>query len=118
MAVNQLNRAFARAAADTSESAAHAAVTISARMPVLMAGLIVPSAAGYAAWTEAYTEKVEAVWLGVMAASAAWGAAMAQAAFLPPTPMGLAEEVMRVATIAAKPSRRKAKANARRYARG
>jgi hypothetical protein len=118
MAVNQLNRAFARAAADTSESAAHAAVTITARMPVLTAGILMPSAAGYAAWNEAYTEKVEAMWLGVFAASAAWGAAMTRAALAPPTPLGFANEIMKIATIAAKPSRRTAKANAKRYAKG
>ena len=118
MAVNQLNRALAQAAADTSESAAHAAVTITARMPVLAAGILMPSAAGYAAWNEAYTEKVEAMWLGVLAASAAWGAAMTRAALAPPTPLGLANEMMRIATIAAKPSRRTAKANSKRYVKG
>ena len=113
-----LQRALARAAAETGESAVHAAVTISGRLPVLAAGLMTPTPAGYAAWGEAYAEKVEAAWLGAMAASAAWGTVMMRAAFVPPTPMGLAHEAVRIAGVAAKPARRKVKSNAARYGRG
>ncbi len=115
MANRQLQRALAQAAVETGESAVHAAVTISGRLPVLAAGLLMPTPAGYAAWNEAYVEKVEAAWLGAFAASAAWGATLAHAAFVPVTPMGFAHEAVRIAAIAAKPARRKVKANAARY---
>ncbi len=116
MASRQLQRALAQAAVDTGESAVHAAVTISGRLPLLTAALMWPSAAGHAAWSEAYLEKVEAVWRGAFAASAAWGVVMTRAALLPPTPMGLAGDVVRIAGIAAKPARRKVRSNAKRYA--
>jgi len=115
MTHKRLNKAFAQAAADAGESALHAGVTIAARWPILAAGMVAPTAASVAEWNEAYTEKVEAAWQGMFAASAAFGLAMGRAAFRPPTPAALAHDMVRIAGIAARPARRKVKANAKRF---
>lgn len=116
MSATSLNRALARSAAETGQSAVHAAVTISGRLPVLAAGMLTPTAAGNAAWAEAYAEKVEAVWQGAFAASAAWGAALVHASIVPLTPLGFMQEWVRISDLAAGPARRKVRANAARYA--
>lgn len=117
MSQAKLARAMARAAADAGQTATHCGVTIAARLPTLAGAFLAPSAAGMAEWNRAYTEKVAATWEGAFAASAAWQAVWLRAAFAPPSPAGLANDIMGVIAKAAKPARLRARANARRLTR-
>jgi len=113
----KLARSLARAATDAGETAAHCGATIAARLPTLAGAFFSPSASGMAEWNRAYTEKVAATWEGAFAASAEWQAVMMRAAFRPPCLAGLANDMVGVFEKAAKPARRRARANARRLAR-
>lgn len=113
----KLARSLARAAADAGETASHCGVTIAARLPTLAGAFFAPSASGMAEWNRAYSEKVAATWEGAFAASAEWQAVMMRSVFDPPSLAALATDMMGVLDKAAKPARRRAKANARRLTR-
>lgn len=117
MSHKRLARSLAKAASDASDTAAHSAVTISARLPILAGCLVSPSTAGIAEWNEACSEKVSAGVEGVLAAAAEWQAMMFRSAFRVPTPLGFANDMMRVVSKAAHPTHRRAKANGLRYKR-
>lgn len=110
----KLARSLARAATEAHQTAAHCSVTIAARLPVFAGAFISPSEAACAEWNRAYTEKVVATWQGAFAASLEWQAAMMRSAVRPPSPVGLANDMMRVIQKAAQPARRSVKANAKR----
>lgn len=112
----KLARSLARAATQAHQTASHCGVTIAARLPVFAGALIAPSESACAEWNRAYTEKVMATWEGAFAASLEWQAALMRSAVRPPSPAGLAHDMMRVMQKAAEPARRSVKANAKRLA--
>lgn len=106
---------LARAAAEAGETATHCGVTISARLPMLANAFFAPSASATAEWNRAYAEKVAATWEGAFAAAAEWQAVMLRSAVRPPSLAGFANDLVGVMNEAARPARRKVKANARRF---
>ena len=110
MSAQRLARSLVRAGAETGEAAAHSAVTIAARLPILLS----PTMEGMAEWNRACTEKVAAAWTGLFAASAAWQQVMIRAAFRPPSATALANDLVRVSHKAGHAARKAAKANAKR----
>ena len=113
----KLARSLTRAAAEAGETAAHCGITIAARLPTLAGAFFTPSASGMAEWNRAYSEKVAATWQGAFAASAEWQAVMMRSVLNPPSLAALANDMLGVLDKAAKPARRRAKANARRLTR-
>jgi hypothetical protein len=113
----KFHASLSRAALDTGESAWDAALTIAARLPILTAGMMNPTASSMREWNMAVSEKVSAAVEGTFAASMAWQTAMIRCAFRPPTPAGLAQDLMDVTQVALSPARKAVKANARRLSR-
>lgn len=114
-----MNRKFAhsatQAALELGEAAVNSAVTIAARMPILAAHLVNPSAAGLAEWQTAASEKVAATWEGAMAASLQCQDFFWRSLMAPVTPFGFAQEAMVVARAAVNPAQVSVRANARRF---
>ncbi len=110
MSTRKLSRSLVKAAITAQETATHCNATITARMPILFGG----TAEAASEWNRAYTEKVAASWEGAFAAAAEWQAAMIRSALRAPTPLTLADDVLRVIHKAGHPARRRAKANAKR----
>jgi hypothetical protein len=110
----KLHASLSRAALDTGESAWDATLTIAARLPILTAGLMNPTTSSMKEWNMAVNEKVSAAVEGAFAASMAWQTAMIRCAFRPPTPAGLAQDIVDVTNLAWSPARKAVKANARR----
>jgi hypothetical protein len=110
MSARRLTRSLLNAGAETGQAAANSAVTIAARLPILLS----PTAEGMAEWNQAYTEKVTAAWTGLFAASAAWQQVMIRAAFRPPSATALANDIVRVSHKAGHAARKAVKANAKR----
>lgn len=117
MSVSALQNSIARSVTDAAEMAAHCAVTINARVPILAGCFFLPTRAGLTEWHEAYTEKVAAAVEGTLAAGTELGSQMIRSAFRPPTPVGLAGDLVRVMEKAADPTRKRAQANAQRFSR-
>ena len=92
----------------------NSAVTIAARLPIFAGCLVAPTAEGVAEWNRAYAEKATAAWQGLFAASAAWQQVMIRAAFRPPSPAALANDLVRVSHKAGHAARKAVKANAKR----
>ncbi len=113
----KLARSVARRAFEAGETATHTAVTLAARWPVLAGCFFESSAKGLAEWNRAHAEKVAAAWEGAFAASTEWQATMIRSAFRAPSPAGLADSAARVLHKAARPARRRVKANATRLTR-
>lgn len=114
MTLPTLHESFNRGLADAAETAAHCAVTINARLPILAACLLLPTRAGLDEWHAAVSEKVAAV-EGTIAATGELGTALIRSALTPPTPAGLAEDLARVVDKAVHPTRSRARANALRF---
>lgn len=110
-------QAMAKAAFEAGEAAANSVVTISARLPIFVGCLVVPSAAALHEWNEAWTEKVAAGIEGSVAAGAAWSAMLIGSAFRPLTPVALAHETMKVLAEASGPAHKRVRANATRLSR-
>ena len=117
MSASALPHWFGRSFADAAETAAHCAVTINARLPILAGCLFVPTRAGLNEWHEAYAEKVAAAVEGTLAAAGEAGSALLRSAVAPPTPAGLADDLARVVDKAVHPTRSRARANADRFSR-
>jgi hypothetical protein len=113
----KLARSLAKSAFEAGETATHTSVTLAARWPILAGCFFAPSAKAMAEWNRAYAEKVAAVWEGAFAASTEWQATMMRSAFRAPSPVGLADAAARVVHKAARPARRRVKANAKRLTR-
>ena len=113
----KLHTSLTRAAVETGQSALDTALTLSARWPILAAGLMNPTAASTREWNTAVTEKVTAAMEGAVALSFGWQQAMIRCAFRPPTPAGLAQDMLDLTAVALAPARRTVKANARRLNR-
>ena len=114
MSARAFSQSWSRAVMEAQESAAHCGVTIAARLPLFFGCIVAPSGAALAEWNQACSEKVAATLEGAVAGAAEWQATMIRSAFHPPTPTGLADDMLRVMTKAAHPTRRRAKANAGR----
>ena len=117
MSVHALSESVARSFADATETAAHCAVTINARLPILAKCLFLPTPDGLTEWHEAYTEKVAAALEGTLAATSEIGSTMIHSAFAPRTPVGIADDFVRVIGKAVDPTRKRAEANAHRFSR-
>lgn len=115
MSVSDLSESVARGVADIAEMAAHCAVTVNARLPILAGCFFLPTKSGLDEWHEAVTEKMAAAVEGTLAAGGEMGSALLRSAFQPPTPVGLAGDLVRVLDKAAHPARARAKANALRF---
>lgn len=113
----KLHASLSKAAWDTGDSAMDATLTIAARMPILAAGLMNPTASSMKEWNTAVNEKFTAVMEGAFAASLAWQQTMIRCAFRPPTPAGLAQDLVDMTNLALSPARKAAKANAKRLSR-
>ena len=116
MSTRKLSRAWARAVADAQQTAAHCGVTIGARLPIL-SGLTASTGEAMTEWDRAYSEKVAAAWGGAIAASAAWQSVVIASLARPATPASFANDVLHVMDKAARPARRRVKANAKRLTR-
>ena len=114
MSARKLHRSLTRAVVNAHAAAAHSTVTIAARLPVLTGCLVAPNASALAEWNQAYTEKVEAVWEGALAASLEWHSLLLRSALQAPTPVAFANDMMQVVHKAGHPARRRVKANAKR----
>ena len=114
MTVKKLSSSLVRAMVDAQESAAHATATIAARMPVLFDGVLPLSATALAEWNRAYSEKVAAGFEGAVAAAAEWQGMLIRSAFRLPMPVAFANDLVGIAAKAARPARRRVKANAKR----
>jgi hypothetical protein len=117
MSHRALARSLTQAITNVNLAAAHSTITIAARLPILVGYFLAPTPQALAEWNRAYAEKVAAVWEGALAASTEWQAMMVRAAFRPPSPAGLADAAARVVHKAARPARRRVKANAKRLTR-
>lgn len=117
MSVNALSQSIARSVVDAAEMASHCAVTINARLPILAGCFFLPTKDGLDAWHEAYSEKVAAAVEGTLAAGTEIGSTLIRSALRPPTPVGLAGDFVRVLEKAAHPTRKRARANAKRFSR-
>src|SRR4051794_29215532 len=110
MSARRLTRSLIHAGTEAGEAAVNSAVTIAARLPIFAGCLVAPTAEGMAEWNRACAEKATAAWQGLFAASAAWQQVMIRAAFRPPSPAALANDLVRVShkagQAARKPSRR------------
>jgi hypothetical protein len=110
MSARRLTRSLINAGVETGQAAADSAVTIAARLPILMS----PTVEGMAEWNRAYSEKVAAAWEGFFAVSAAWQQVMIRSAFRPPSAAALANDIVRVSHKAGHAARKAVKANAKR----
>ena len=117
MSARLLSRSMTRAATSANLAAAHSAVTIAARLPILTGCFFSPTASALAEWNRAYSEKVAAALEGAAAASAEWQTVMLRAASRHPSAAGIANDCMRIAHKAGDPARRRVRANAKRLAR-
>lgn len=114
MSARRLTRSLIHAGTEAGEAAVNSAVTIAARLPIFAGCLVAPTAEGVAEWNRACAEKATAAWQGLFAASAAWQQVMIRAAFCPPSPAALANDLVRVSHKAGHAARKAVKANARR----
>lgn len=114
MSTHQIRKSITRAALRTSDSATHTAVTLAARLPILMGGLLAPTPQSIQEWNQAYSEKMLAVAEGAFAAAQVWQLAMLRCAFQAPTPTGLALDCMEAVSVAMHPAQKRVKANAHR----
>ena len=102
---------------DSGEAAVNSAVTVAARLPILSACLLSPSARGMEEWQKACSEKVLAAWEGGFAVCTAWNSLMWRAALAPLTPAGFATESLLLARAATQPAHLAVRANAARLGR-
>jgi hypothetical protein len=107
----KLTQAVFDAALEAGEAAANSAVTVAARLPILMR----PGAESMAEWQAASSEKIAAVWDGTWAVCAAWNAMFWRAALAPMTPTGVAHEALILVRAASKPGQVQVRANADRF---
>lgn len=114
----KLAHATTQAALDMGEAATNSAVTIAARLPIMAAHLLNPTAGGLAEWQGAASEKVAAVWEGAMAASLQCQEFFWRSFLAPVTPIGFAQEALVVARAAVNPAQLRVQANARRLTGG
>ena len=114
MSTRSLSRSLTRAATNANLAAAHSAVTIAARLPILGGYFLSPSAAALAEWNRACAEKVAATVEGSAAAVAEWQGLVLRSAFRTPTPAALADAGLKVLHKASQPGHRRVKANAQR----
>jgi hypothetical protein len=115
--MRDLTRTMMKAGVETREASAHAATTVAARWPVLAGFFFAPSAAAALEWNRAYTEKVAAASEGALAAWAEWQQLLIRSAFRPPSPVALADEIVRVSHKAGHAGRKRVRANAKRLGR-
>jgi hypothetical protein len=104
-----------RVAAANAQVCLDAALTIGARTPILLAQSLHPTAQGARETRRMVAEKVDALAEGATAAQFAWTALLMKATFGGVRSFDdLARGLAGVAEAAARPARRKARANARR----
>ena len=111
----QLTQALTDATLACGEAATNSVVTIAHRMPILAEHLTRPSAAGYAEWHDAVSEKLTAGFDGAVAVWSTCQAAMMEAFFNPLTPMGMAHHALEVVRVASDPAHVRVRANAARW---
>jgi len=111
----KLTNAMAETMLEANEAAVNSAVTITARLPILAAHMVRPSAEGLAEWQEASSEKVISLWEGTVAACSAWNEMMWRALFAPITPTGMAHEALVLVRAASKSGHDRVRANAARF---
>jgi hypothetical protein len=115
--MRELARTMMKARLETGQASAHAATTIAARWPILSGFFAAPTAAAAAEWNRACTEKVAAASEGALAAWSEWQQLMIRSAFRLPSPLALANEMVRVSHRAGQPGRKRVRANAKRLGR-
>jgi hypothetical protein len=115
--MRELTRTMMKAGLDAGEASAHAATTIAARWPMLSGFFFAPNAAAALEWNRAYTEKVAAASEGALAAWSEWQQLVIRSAFRPPSPIALANDMVRISHKAGHAGRKRVSANARRLSR-
>jgi hypothetical protein len=115
--MRELARTMMKAGTEAGEASAHAVNTIAARWPIFTGLLFAPTPAAALEWNRACTEKVAAASEGALAAWAEWQQLMIRSAFTPPSPMALANDLVRISHKAGHAARKRVRANARRLAR-
>jgi hypothetical protein len=115
--MRHLARTMTKAGLEAGEASAHAAVTIAARWPTLAGFFIAPTAAAALEWSRAYTEKVVAAGEGALAVWSEWQQLMIRAAFRPPSPAALANDLARISHKAGHAARKRVRGNAKRLSR-
>lgn len=111
----ELSHSVSQSALAAGQAAVDSAVTIGARMPILMGHLVSPSAAGVAEWHEATAEKILAVWEGTVAAASGWTELAYRSLLTPLTPTGYAQEAVVLVRAISEPGHRRVRANAARF---
>ena len=107
----KLSNAIAETALDGSEAAVNSAITIAARLPIMLR----PGAEGCAEWHSASSEKMVAMWEGTLAVWAAWNDVMWRTLVAPLTPAGMAHEALALVRAGSKPGHARVRANAARF---
>jgi hypothetical protein len=115
--MQRLARTMTKAGLETGAASTQAAATIAARWPIFAGFFAAPSAAAALEWNRACTEEVAAASEGALAFWSDWQRLMIRSAFRPPSPVALAEEMVRVSHKAGHGARKRVRANAKRLTR-
>jgi hypothetical protein len=115
--MRQLARTMTKASVETGEASAHAAATIAARLPILAGFFFAPTAAAALEWNRACSEKVAAASEGALAVWSEWQQLMIRSVFRPPSPVALANDLVRLSHKGGQAARKRVRANAKRLSR-
>jgi hypothetical protein len=112
---------FAAALSDATmqamEASADTQATLSARVPMFMEAMFLPSPKATLEWNRAWTEKASAVFDGAFAAYSLMNKRMMRSPSMTSNPFDAAETFLAISTAAMRPAQRKVKANAKRLKR-
>ena len=106
MSARQLARTMTKASVETGEASVHSAATIAARLPILAGCLLRADRGGRARGEPRHAEKVAAASEGALAVWAEWQQLMIRSVFRPPSPVALANDLVRLSHKGGQAARR------------